>query len=203
MNCSDGYNNNQIGGKFIRSFSSEKYNKENISENINEYISDDDKNNLNILIGSYNVDIFEYLITGIKKYSNIGVLNVELQPRFSYYDLDILKDTSVKKILKKDDRDELYQLYEEVFDKKKDNIVEFYKWLKENKCYLLEYYVTKIDRLLSNNPFKNDYYILDSSTYLYNRNYIKTYPLNASIKSNIKRNILKENKNDYRLRRDN
>ena len=41
-------------------------------------------------------------------------------------------------------------------------------------------------------------YVLDPSTYLYNRKYIKNYPTYMNINVKIKRNVLKENKNDYR-----
>jgi hypothetical protein len=205
LNCSAGtlLSYNMKGGVYSsshvrqRGFSGQNTqikNDNDHDENVNKY-------DLNMLIGSYNVDIYQYMTTGIKKYSDIGVLNVELKPKFSYYDLDMLKNISPSKILAKEDRDEIYQLYDKIYDKKNDNLAEFYKWLKEHKCYLLDQYVAKIDRIMRINPFKNDYYILDGGTYLYNRKYIKSYPMYGSIKENIKRNILKENKNDYRTRK--
>jgi hypothetical protein len=160
---------------------------------------------INILGGSYPVDLYQYLTTGKKRYSDINLLNIELKPMFSYYYLDTLKTTSPKKILLKDDRDELYQIYDKIFlheieNKDNDNIAYFYSWLKERKCYLLDYLSRKIDRLFgSHNPFTRDYYLLDAQTYLYNRRLISTYPININKDISIKRNILKENKNDYRI----
>lgn len=161
----------------------------------------------NILGGSYSFDLYQYLTTGKKRYSDINLLNIELKPMFSYYYLDTLKTTSPSKILLKDDRDELYQIYEKIFlheiNKNNDNISFFYSWLKERKCYLLDYLSRKLDRLFgSNNPFMRDYYLLDAQTYLYNRRLISTYPININKNILIKRNILKENKNDYRINND-
>lgn len=145
--------------------------------------------------GSYCNDLYQYLNTGIKKYSEINILNVELRPKFSYHDLNYLKTVSPINILAKDDIDELYQLYNKhyKFLKKENSIAHFYLWLiEENKCYLLDLLIQKIDRIMgNNNPFKNDVYILDASTYLYNRKYIKSYPINISITPIIKRNIVK------------
>lgn len=160
-----------------------------------------------ILGGSYPVDLYQYLTTGKKRYSDIGLLNVELKPMFSYYYLDTLKVTSPSKVLLKDDRDELYQIYEKIFlheiEKENDNIAFFYSWLKDKKCYLLDYLSRKLDRLFeSHNPFMRDYYLLDAQTYLYNRRLISTYPININKDISIKRNILKENKNDYRINND-
>lgn len=160
-----------------------------------------------ILGGSYPVDLYQYLTTGKKRYSDINLLNIELKPMFSYYYLDTLKTTSPSKVLLKDDRDELYQIYEKIFlheiNKENDTIAFFYSWLKDKKCYLLDYLSRKLDRLFgSNNPFMRDYYLLDAQTYLYNRRLISTYPININKDISIKRNILKENKNDYRINND-
>lgn len=157
-------------------------------------------NNITTFGGSYCKDLYQYLSTGEKRYSDINILNVELQPKFSYHDLDMLKKISPSQILKKEDRDELYQIYDKSYKViGKDTISDFYEWLKDNKCYLLDNYAIKIDRLLgNNNPFRNDMYILDPITYLYNRKYIKVYSTFPNINTVIKRNILKENKNDYR-----
>jgi hypothetical protein len=158
------------------------------------------ENTLELMNGSYCVDFYEYFKNNKKKYLNFGLLNVELQPLFSYYDLDILKNSSPSKILKKDDRDELYQLYVKIFKKNKsDTISEFYLWLKEHKCYLIDQFVNKLDRLEEiKNPFKNDMYVLDASTYLYNRKYINTYPAYININNDVKRNIIKDNKHEMR-----
>lgn len=157
----------------------------------------------NLIGGSYCTDLYQYLSTGIKKYSEDNILNVELQPKFSYHDLNYLKKLSPSQVLQKEDRDEIYQLYDKYYKelKKGDNVADFYLWLiEENKCYLLDTFIQKIDKILGkNNPFRNDMYVLDASTYLYNRKYITSYPINISILPTLKRNIVKENKFDTRL----
>lgn len=184
LNCNIITINQQIGGNIQRNFS--QHITKNTQKNTISY---------ELINGSYCVDFFNYLANGKKKYSDIGVLNVELQPKFSYRDLDKLKKFSPKLILLKEDRDELYQIYDKFFKQiaKTDTISEFYIWLKENKCYLIEQFVVKIDRLIEiTNPFRNDVYILDPFTYLYNRKQINTYPTFFNINPEIKRNVLKE-----------
>ncbi len=158
------------------------------------YSDESNYGELGLIGGSYCSDIYKYLTTGVKMYSEHNILNVEMQPKFSYYDLDYLKKTSVNMILLKTDRDELYQLYDKYCKGKIDSVVEFYLWLIENnKCYLLDIFINKIDKILGeNNPFRNDMYILDASTYLYNRKYISSYPINISIAQNVKRSIIKK-----------
>lgn len=190
LNCDIGGNKKTI--KTQRSFSHEGH-----EENSQIY-----NPNPQIYRGSYCLDLYQYMSTGVKRYSDINVLNVELYPKFSYYDLDMLKKVSPKTILAKEDRDEVYQLYDKSFkqSKKQDTIYEYYIWLKENKCYVLDIFLEKLDRISGySNPFKNDIYILDAYTYLYNRKYIRTYPKNSNINVNtLKRNILSTNKNNNR-----
>lgn len=181
----------QSGGVIQRGFES--------NEQITNYEQSTKKNiptKFNLIGGSYCSDLYQYLDTGIKKYSEDNILNQELFPKFSYHDLNLLKSVSPTQILAKDDRDEIYQLYDKYYKNfgKDDSIASFYLWLvKENKCYLLDLFIQKIDKILSqkNNPFKNDIYILDASTYLYNRKYINSYPINISILDRkIKRDII-------------
>lgn len=187
MNCDNNINIQYGGGKIQRNFAFPTKQIEN------NYVND-------IKGGSYCVDLYEYLLNGTKKYTNLGILNVELYPRFSYFDLDILKNTDPLKILDKTDRDELYQIYDKAYiSNNKNTIADFYIWIKNNRCYLLDQYISKIDRLLkNNNPFRNDMYILDPDTYLYNRKYIPYYPSNINIQISVKREVLsnmKENRN--------
>ena len=105
--------------------------------------------------------------------------------------MDILKQKSPKEVIYKEDKSELYQLYDKIFKQtdKPDTIYEFYIWLIENKCYILNDLLGKLDRIIGyDNPFHNDWYVLDAFTYLYNRKYIKMYPKNINIleKYNIK-----------------
>lgn len=164
---------------------------------------------LNLTGGSYCNDMYQYLLSGTKVYSESDTLNMELRPKFSYHDLDYLKKTSPVQILSKTDRDEVFQIYDKYYSHtdRPNTIADFYLWLiEENKCYLLDMFVNKIDKILGkNNPFKNDMYILDSATYLYNRKYIQTYPTNISINPTIKRSIIKQgidgtNLEEFRMR---
>jgi len=153
------------------------------------YMNCDNKNNVSdenygsMLSGSFCVDFYNYFTQGTKRYNNIKALNIDLFPLFSYYNFDYLKNISVDKILTQMDG-EIYQIYEKLFlasykikDNKdnKDNIIEFYIWLKNHKCYLLEIFVEFIDRIIKKNPFKNATYLLDPISFLYNRKYIKSY----------------------------
>lgn len=197
MNCEiNTKKSDQSGGAKQRGFASKEIKESN---DIIKY--DEDK--FEAMGGNYCTDIYQYLTTGTKKYSDINILNVELQPIFSYHDLKFLNSTSPDKILLKDDRDEIYQIYDKQYKtlKKDDTIGSFYVWLiEQNKCYLLDMFVIKIDRILgkNNNPFRYSMYTLDPFTYLYNRKYIKHYPVTTTINKSIMRSLLKENKNEYR-----
>jgi hypothetical protein len=147
--------------------------------------------------GSYCVDFYDYFMDNKKKYSSSTILNTELYPKFSYYDLDILKKTSPESILSKEDG-EIYQLYTKVYitaNKKNNNIADFYLWLIEMKCYMLDFLLPKIDKLFAkNNPFRYDYYLFDPISYLYNRNYIDIYSSKFKFLDNINREV------DYKQR---
>jgi hypothetical protein len=154
--------------------------------------------------GSYCVDLYQYLLNGTKRYEQSEIMSIELRPVFSYYDLNILKNTDVESILLKDDRDECYQIFHKTYKltNNKHTIASFYIWLKQYHCYLIDIFVKKISRLLANNnPFDNDMYILDPATFLYNRGLIKNYPIYTSIDLNPNRKRQDGNKNEYRLRR--
>jgi hypothetical protein len=129
-----------------------------------------------------------YLKYNIKKYNNIHSNNIEIQPRFSYDDIDMLKYTSPDIILKKNDRDEIYQIYNKNYKldnkKEKHNIADFYIWMIKHKCFLIDIFVGKLDRVYRHdNPFKKDYYMFDIFSYLYNKGIVPTY--NRYIKMNI------------------
>lgn len=152
--------------------------------------------------GSFCSDLYQYLSKGIKRYEDVNILKVELRPKFSYHDLDALKNINTETILNKEDRDECYQLYHKTYkiDSNKYNITDFYIWLKEHKCYLLDDFVRKITRIMgTNNPFLNDMYILDPVTFLYNRNIIKNYPIYTNMNIDPKKYLLESDKNKYRL----
>jgi hypothetical protein len=154
-------------------------------ENLNKIGEEDGEEIVEVLNkgygGSYCVDITQYLENGIRRYEKEKILNIELRPRFSYFDLDLIKTKDPLKILDKQDRDEIYQMYEKIYLEDKNNektISAFYIWIKNNYCYLLNDYVQKINRIFGDreNPFINSYYILDPISILYNRNEISGFP---------------------------
>jgi hypothetical protein len=153
--------------------------------------------------GNYILDYYVYLKYNKKKYNEFDTL--EIKPKFSYYDLDRLKSTSPSIILKKTDRDELYQLYIKAFKNSeyKDNMADFFIWLTENYCIFMKYFIMRMERVYSrNNPFKLDYYILDGYLYLYNRKIIDTYITTSLSQQSINDNNVYDiniPKNNYRL----
>jgi hypothetical protein len=133
--------------------------------------------------GNYCIDYYNYLKYNKKKYAgDIKILNMELFPKFSYHQLDKLKKTDPQLILNKEDKDELYQIYDKAYinlvsETNKHNIADFLLWVIENKCYLTEELIKKIERLYrKENTLNKPYYVLDPGTFLYNRRYINDYP---------------------------
>jgi hypothetical protein len=156
--------------------------------------------------GSYCLDFYKYLKYNEKRYHSTNTLNVELQPKFSYHDLDLLKHVSPSKILNKYDRDEIYQIYVKnyVLDTtpEKDNMADFYIWMIEHKCYLMDIFIKKMDLLYrGDNPFKKGMYALDAMAYLYNRRYVNTYSRYIKMMIDEEHQLLTLPKNDYRIRR--
>lgn len=159
--------------------------------------------------GNYCVDFYTYLKNGIKRFRNdeINIDTTELRPQFSYYELDRLKKISPVEILKKDDRDEIYQIYHKIYkleyDNKNDNISDFFVWMVDNYCIFVSNLVSKMHRIYStyssSNPFVLDYYILDASRYLYNKGLIME--LLMPVKNNFQNKDMpiRINKNEYRL----
>ena len=157
----------------------------------------------NYMGGSYCIDYYEYIKNNTKRYENI--LNLEIYPVFSYHDLELLKTEHPLKILVKEDRDEIYQIYMKNYlleiTKKNDNIANFYLWMIENKCYLMDIFIKKFDRLYKDqpNPFKQSIYILDAMCFLYNRHYISTYNKYIKMTFDEEYQLLTLPKNSYRI----
>ena len=146
--------------------------------------------------GNYCVDFYKYFTQNEKKYDHLNTLNIELYPEFTYHDLDILKDIPPAKVLKKEDN-EVYQIYNKVYlkTKNKNSIVDFYIWLKDTKCYLVDDFIQTLCRILGkNNPFEKDWYTFDPIAYLYNRNYIKVYTSKFQFIEDVKRDKPKNKK---------
>lgn len=159
--------------------------------------------------GSYCLDFYRYLKYDEKRYFNTSTLTAELQPKFSYYDLDLLKIVKPTTILRKEDRDEIYQIYVKNYlletQEEQDTLANFYIWMIDNKCYLMDILVQKMDRLYktdkTDNPFKKGMYVLDAMAYLYNRRYVNTYSRYIKMIIDEEHQLLTLPKNDYRIRR--
>ena len=129
------------------------------------------------LSGNYCVDFYKYLKNKEKRFFMKNINIVELKALFNYYDLDLLREIEVSKVLSKSD-DELYQLYTKTFvlENPDGKISDFFIWLVDNKCYLIESFIAKLEKLYKiNNPFKKDIYNLNAFMYLYNKGIIKVY----------------------------
>ena len=166
-----------------------------ISYKKNEY----DK--LKQLSGNYCVDFYKYLKNKDKRFFMKNINIVELKSLFNYYDLDLLREFYPLKILTKAD-DELYQLYIKTFilEFPEGKISDFFVWIVDNKCYLIESFISKLEKLYKlNNPFKKDIYILNAFMYLYNKGIIKIYG-GSNIDFDYKeRKQYKIQTNEYRL----
>jgi hypothetical protein len=155
-------------------------------------------------IGSnYCVDIYNYLKNGKKRYDSMDSL--EIKPGYSFYSLDRLENIQPDEILTRRERDEIFQIYEEVYkdlySKDKQNLKDFYVWMVNNNCFLTKELINKFSKIFTtNNPFNMDYYTLDPILYLYNKGLInELVTLRKSEYKDIKIRQLSENKNRYRL----
>jgi hypothetical protein len=163
--------------------------------------------------GSFCLDFCSYLENKTKKYTSTHILNTELYPKFSYRTLDDLRTLDCYQILQKDDQDELFQIYDKIFNIKSKSsqvnksVAEFILWIAKHRCYLMESLIEKLSRYYKqygiNNPFQYDYYVLNPYTFLYNRSYIKYFPISkiAMDGINLIDNKTPVSKNFYRLDR--
>jgi hypothetical protein len=161
--------------------------------------------------GNYSLDFLRYLIDGTKRYDATGIASAELSALFGYNELDRLRQIKPSKVLNEKDRDDIYQLYvrnylsESKGNTSMDNLADFYIWMAENRCYLMDMLVGKINRLYkahpSINPFRKEVYRLDAMAYLYNRRLVSTYNRSIKMEYNEEHQILVLPKNDHRIRR--
>lgn len=153
--------------------------------------------------GNYCIDYYNYLKSKEKRFAKID--STEVKPQFSYYELDRMRTIDPNTVLDEKDRDELYQVYKKIYklqiEESKHNLAEFYIWIIENRCVNTKTLIDKMFRLYNaNNPFDNDYYIIDPMRYLYNKELISEIP-NLK-KSQGKHDINIRNrvpKNEYRI----
>jgi hypothetical protein len=172
---------------------------EDMTDNNNNDITDKD-----IMIfqgGNYSVDFYNYIKNGSKRYNAFDP--TVIKPAFDYYQLNRLYKTNPNKILKKSDNDELYQIYDNTYlpyiKSEKNTIADFYVFIIINQCHLLRTLTKKMRRLFKkNNPFEEDYYIINPSAYLYNNGFIDELldQENMEVNHNI---IMYTPKNEYRI----
>jgi hypothetical protein len=167
---------NYSGNKKIRSFEFKEgfYGTNNNLDNTQniEYLINDE--GPEFFQGSYCLDLVNYLYNKKERFHHIA----EIKPIFSYKKLDFLKDISPVKILFREDQDEIYQIYQNIYSKQNhnDNLWDFLKWLFSNFCYLFEILVKKLNRIFGNdNPFILPYYTVDYLAFLYRRGLIISY----------------------------
>jgi len=157
--------------------------------------------NITQLSGNYCVDFYNYLKNKEKRFFMKNINIIELKSLFNYYDLDLLRELDISKVLSKSD-DELYQLYIKTFilDNPDGKISDFFVWIVDNKCYLIDKFITKLEKIYKiNNPFKKDIYNLNAFMYLYNKNIIKIYGGSAIDIDYKERKQYKLETNEYRL----
>ena len=148
--------------------------------NINKTQRDDNSKLQNILeeyTGNYCEDFYLYLKSNKKRFFDDDILELELTPAFSFYDLDYLKNINNDDFFTKED-DELYQIYNKyyILEYKETKLCDYLIWIIENKCYLIDKFIKKLGKLYDKiNPFKRDMYILSHQTYLYNRGKISAF----------------------------
>ena len=163
-------------------------------------LENDNESSLEELTGNYCEDFYNYLKNNTKRFFDSDILELELSPKFSYYDLDYLKETPAKNFFSKTD-DELYQIYEKSYKLDHPNAMlsDYMIWIIENKCYLIDKFVLKLGKIFDKiNPFKRDMYILNHYTYLYNRRFVNSFNTFYDINENIERSYLFNRTDEYK-----
>lgn len=148
--------------------------------------------------GNFCVDHYMYLKDKIKRYGKCD--SSEIKPKFSYHELDRLHKMDPSKVLSHYDRDELYQIYEKVYqpEHKNPNISQFWIWIVENYCSNADIFIDKLDKIYKkDNPFTVDYYLIDPFAVLYNRNIISEYDAKSVDEKELAKTSV--DKNVYRL----
>jgi len=166
-----------------RLFNNDNDNNNNNNNDNNDNNNDDNNNDIdddidmNKLIGNYCLDFYLYLKLNKKRFFDDKILEIELTPNFSYYDLDYLKKININNFFDKTD-DELYQIFDKYYkiEFPKHKLADYLIWIIENKCYLTDKFINKLNKIYNKiNPFRRDMYVLNPYTFLYNRGVINAY----------------------------
>jgi hypothetical protein len=172
----------------------------NDKDNINKDIINKDIE-LSELTGNYCQDFYLYLKSDKKRFFDDSINQIELTSGFSYYDLDYLKTTNTEGFFSKEDG-EIYQIFDKSYklENKKSKLSDFFIWIIENKCYLIDKFIQKLGKLYDKiNPFRRDMYILSHQTYLYNRGHINALYSYYNFETNDRENILTQTDEFKRL----
>ena len=97
--------------------------------------------------------------------------------------------------------DEVIVCQNPIYNSARDRFMSYYLWMIENRCYLMDIFIKKFDRLYKDqpNPFKQSIYILDAMCFLYNRHYISTYNKYIKMTFDEEYQLLTLPKNSYRI----
>lgn len=144
---------------------------------------------------SYRKDYYDYFINKSKRFNIDGIY-----PKFYYYQLDTLFNISPLEVLNINDKDELYQIYQNINKKLIKSFVDFYIHIIQNRPDLINILENKTDKIFKkDNPFIIDFYLIEGFKFLYNNKLISSIP-------NINNDNKKEskfvkilNKSTYRL----
>jgi len=133
---------------------------------LNEYNDEDEIMKLSYNLTTYNDDILNYLLTN----KNDRFMNTNsIVNKMNVFSLDRLKRLSPELILKKEDTDILYKLCKKEYT----NIYKFLIYIHNNYFYLVPLLISKILRILKNDPFNTGYYLYLNDNYNLNNSEIK------------------------------
>ena len=144
---------------------------------------------------TYRKDYYNYFTKKTKRFEKIE----HIVPKFYYYQLDELYNMSPLIILRKNDKDELYQIYTK-YMKSINTFADFYVYIIKNRPDYIKILESKIIRIFKkDNPFIIDFYLLEGFKFLYNNNIISTIPDINTHKINERVEKIMLNKSTYRL----
>jgi len=140
----------------------------------------DDTYNVNMKgadIITYCEDVYDYIKNKKKRFVNIS----GMVDNFHYFQLDKLNKTKALQILNKNDKDDIYQIYEKIFLEVSNShtLNQFYIFILENFFYKISNVENKMYRLFplkETNPFLNKYYTFSPYIYLFNQKKISFIP---------------------------
>ena len=145
---------------------------------------------------TYRKDFYDYFTKKKKRFDIDGI-----NAKFFYYQLNNLLEISALQVLRRTDKDELFQIYQ-TFTKltQKNSFADFYIYIVKNRPDFIELLESKSIRIFQkDNPFVLDFYLLEGFKYLYNNGLISSMPeiVDVPKQDKIVKKIL--NKSTYRI----